>query len=93
LNGLPAIAISVGFAQAQDFTYPAELAVAYVRRTLARPLPPGTVLSINVPSMPRERILGVRVTRLARGLSTGGELEYADELTLMRAFEGRQEFA
>lgn len=36
--------------------------------------------------------LGVRVTRLARGLSTGGELEYADELTLIRAFEGRQEF-
>ena len=37
--------------------------------------------------------LGVRVTRLARGLSTGGELEYADELTLTRAFEGRQEFS
>ena len=37
--------------------------------------------------------LGVRVTRLARGLATGGELEYADELTLTRAFEGRQEFA
>ena len=37
--------------------------------------------------------LGVRVTRLAQGLSTGGELEYADELTLMRAFQGRQEFA
>ena len=36
--------------------------------------------------------LGVRVTRLARGLATGGELEYADELTLTRAFEGRQEF-
>lgn len=35
--------------------------------------------------------LGVQVTRLARGLSTGGELEYADELTLVRAFEGRQE--
>ena len=37
--------------------------------------------------------LGIQVTRLARGLSTGGELEYADELTLVRAFEGRQEFA
>ena len=35
--------------------------------------------------------LGVQVTRLARGLSTGSELEYADELTLVRAFEGRQE--
>jgi recombination protein RecR len=30
------------------------------------------------------------VTRLARGLSTGSDLEYADELTLTRALEGRQ---
>ena len=36
--------------------------------------------------------LGIRVTRLARGLPTGGELEYADEMTLIRAFQGRQEF-
>ena len=33
---------------------------------------------------------GVRVTRLARGLPVGGDLEYADEVTLMRALEGRQ---
>ena len=33
--------------------------------------------------------LGVRVTRLASGLPVGGDLEYADELTLGRAFEGR----
>lgn len=32
----------------------------------------------------------VRVTRLARGLSTGSDLEYADEMTLTRALEGRQ---
>jgi len=36
--------------------------------------------------------LGTRVTRLARGLPAGGDLEYADELTLTSAFEGRQEF-
>ena len=35
--------------------------------------------------------LGVRVTRLARGLPVGGDLEYADEVTLTRALEGRQE--
>ncbi len=33
--------------------------------------------------------LGVKVTRLARGLPVGGDLEYADEITLTRAFEGR----
>jgi recombination protein RecR len=35
--------------------------------------------------------LGVRVTRLARGLPMGGDLEYADDLTLARALENRQE--
>ena len=35
--------------------------------------------------------LGVRVTRLARGLPVGGDLEYADEVTLTRALEGRRE--
>ena len=34
---------------------------------------------------------GIRVTRLARGLPAGGDLEYADTLTLTRALEGRQE--
>ena len=34
--------------------------------------------------------LGVRVTRLARGLPVGGELEYADEMTLTLALESRQ---
>jgi recombination protein RecR len=35
--------------------------------------------------------LGVRVTRLARGLPVGGDLEYADETTLTRALQGRSE--
>jgi len=33
----------------------------------------------------------VRLTRLARGLPVGGDLEYADEVTLTHALEGRQE--
>lgn len=36
--------------------------------------------------------MGIKVTRLARGLPAGGDLEYADEITLTRALEGRQEF-
>ncbi len=34
--------------------------------------------------------LGLRITRLASGLPVGGDLEYADEITLGRAFEGRR---
>ena len=35
--------------------------------------------------------MGVRTTRIARGLPMGGDLEYADEVTLSRALEGRRE--
>jgi recombination protein RecR len=37
--------------------------------------------------------LGVRVTRLASGLPVGGDLDYADEVTLGRAFVGRRDMA
>ena len=35
--------------------------------------------------------LGIQVTRIARGLPTGGDLEYADEITLAKAMEGRRQ--
>jgi len=35
---------------------------------------------------------GIKVTRIANGIPVGGELEYADQYTLQRAFEGRREF-
>ena len=35
--------------------------------------------------------MGIRVTRIAHGVPVGGELEYTDEVTLMRAFQGRRE--
>ncbi len=36
--------------------------------------------------------LGIKVTRLAYGMPVGGNLEYADEVTLYRALEGRRDF-
>lgn len=36
--------------------------------------------------------LGVKVTRIARGLPVGGDLEYADDITLKRAVDGRMEY-
>lgn len=35
--------------------------------------------------------LGIKTTRIANGLPVGGDLEYADEVTLLRALEGRRE--
>lgn len=37
-----------------------------------------------------KEVQGLRITRLASGLPVGGDLEYADEVTLGRAFEGRR---
>src|SRR6266705_538011 len=45
---------------------------------------PATYLALMVKPM------GIAVTRLASGLPVGGDLEYADEITLGRAFEGRR---
>ena len=74
-----------------------------IRELLARIEPQGVkevILCLNpntegdVTSMYLARVLrplGVKVTRLASGLPVGGDLEYADELTLGRALEGRRE--
>jgi recombination protein RecR len=39
------------------------------------------------------RPLVLRVTRIARGLPVGGDLEYADQVTLSKALEGRREIS
>jgi recombination protein RecR len=36
--------------------------------------------------------LNIKVTRIASGLPVGGDLDYADEITLSRAIEGRSEY-
>jgi recombination protein RecR len=35
--------------------------------------------------------MGIKVTRIAHGLPVGGDLEYADEVTITKALEGRRE--
>ncbi|MEP6463558.1 MAG: recombination mediator RecR [Frankiaceae bacterium] len=73
-----------------------------IRELLGR-LPDGTVTEVILATDPNlegeatatylARLLGplgLRVTRLASGLPVGGDLEYADEVTLGRAFEGRR---
>ncbi len=74
-----------------------------VRELLSRLETPGTeeiILATN-PSVEGEataiylakllKPLGMRITRIARGLPVGGDLEYADEVTLSKALEGRRE--
>lgn len=74
-----------------------------IRELLAR-LESGEVKEVIVATNPRVegdataiylsrliRPLGVKVTRIAHGLPVGGDIEYADEVTLAKALEGRRE--
>src|SRR5260370_1238359 len=84
-----------------DGVGPAELKIAELVRRLRRE-PVSEVILATDPDMEGEATaaylaeqlapLGVRTSRLAHGLPVGGELEYADELTLARAFSGRRAF-
>jgi len=50
----------------------------------------GEATALHIADALRHRAPGVAVTRLASGLPVGGDLEYADEVTLGRAFAGRR---
>lgn len=52
----------------------------------------GEATALYLAKVLKEGGFGGKVTRIARGLPIGADLEYADELTLTRALEGRKEF-
>ena len=54
------------------------------------PTTTGEATALHIAQGLRERVAGLTVTRLASGLPVGADLEYADELTLGRAFAGRR---
>ncbi len=54
------------------------------------PTTTGEATALHIAAALHERAPGVAVTRLASGLPVGGDLEYADEVTLGRAFSGRR---
>jgi recombination protein RecR len=90
-----------GVISPMDGVGPEDLKVEELLARLKGPDKVGEVILATNPNLEGEatamylnrllRPLGLRVTRLARGLPTGADLEYADDLTLARALEGRQE--
>ena len=54
------------------------------------PTTTGEATALHIAEQLRERAPAVTVTRLASGLPVGSDLEYADEVTLGRAFAGRR---
>jgi len=71
--GVPAIAISTDFRTDVGWSAPAEIAARIVARAVARGWPVGTLLNVNIPGLPADKIHGVRITR--QGLRV-----YRDEL-------------
>jgi len=81
-----------------DGIYPEKLRIAELVARVQREAPREVILATN-PSLEGENTAAyiqqlisaqVLVTRLARGLPMGGDLEYTDEITLSRALEGRR---
>jgi recombination protein RecR len=89
-----------------DGVDPEDLKIAELYRRVSESHPPirevviatnptttGEATAHHIAAALRERSPDVAVTRLASGLPVGGDLEYADEVTLGRAFSGRREIA
>lgn len=82
-----------------DGVYPDKLRIRELLERVRQQRPREIILATN-PSLEGENTaaylhqqllgLGCRISRLARGLPVGGDLEYTDEVTLSRALEGRQ---
>jgi recombination protein RecR len=71
---------------------PADPSVHPVREVViaTNPTTTGEATALHIAAGLRERLPEISVTRLASGLPVGADLEYADELTLGRAFSGRR---
>lgn len=52
----------------------------------------GETTAMYISKLLRSQFPELKLTRIARGIPTGGDLEYADEITLTRAMEGRREY-
>lgn len=66
LHGIPAIAVSLDARENFDFTAAAQFAVRLAKQFIQHPLPPRTLLNVNVPALPSDQITGVSITKLGR---------------------------
>ena len=83
--GIPSIAVSLTTHDQADFSYAAKFAARLAGRVVAEGLPQGTLLNVNVPAVPEEKISGVRVTRQ-------GNSSWEDTFDVRRDTAGREYF-
>jgi 5'-nucleotidase len=63
LFGLPAIAVSINGYDIEDYAAAAAFTERLARRIVEAPLPFGTILNVNLPNIPMEKVRGVKITR------------------------------
>jgi 5'-nucleotidase len=66
--GIPAIASSLNSWTSEDYTAAAEFTAQLALKVLEEGIPPGTLLNVNIPALPRDQIRGVRITKMGRRL-------------------------
>lgn len=67
INGVPAMAVSLDSFTHEDFGPASLVARRAAQQILSEGLPEGTLLNVNVPALPSDRILGVKIIRQGRG--------------------------
>jgi len=78
ISGVPAIAVSLSSAHDQDFGAAADFATLLAERFLRDGIDPSVLLNVNVPSIPRNTIRGVLITRLGQRIYRDRLIERQD---------------
>ncbi|MEW6721535.1 MAG: 5'/3'-nucleotidase SurE [Thermodesulfobacteriota bacterium] len=81
--GIPSIAVSVVTRSKFRFDVASEFASTVARKVMAQGIPDDTLLNVNVPNVPKDRIAGVRVTRMGKRI-------YGDAIVEKRDPRGRK---
>jgi len=67
IMGIPSIAFSLASFRISDFDFAARFAAHMAKKVLQHGLPDGTLLNVNIPALPEDQILGVKITRQGKG--------------------------
>ncbi len=92
LFGIPSIAVSLVARDEFDFAAAAEFTALLARQVLARSLPDSTLLNVNVPAIPRQRMKGFRLTRQGKRRYSQAFVEKVDPRGKKYYWIGGEEF-
>ncbi|MDH5638995.1 MAG: 5'/3'-nucleotidase SurE [Nitrospinota bacterium] len=62
--GIPSVAVSLASFTGGDFSMAADYSIRVIKQVAARPLPPDTLVNVNVPAVPADQVKGIKVCRM-----------------------------